>query len=394
MAPTSSDPRIRAGQQAADRGDLAEAEQLFSDALDASRSRADLDELAALCSLITLYGRTGRLFEALVLARHLASRAEVEGDVVGVLFAQAAICNVLGDLRRYEALERELTTLDHLLAAGGARVHDGARREFLSLAIGSATRAGDALKARSLWLTYSRLAAGDDPRDPVDTWVLAMHDAALSTMEGQPGRALEILEALGARGGDLGTRRIEALRPRVRALLALGRADEALEAAEEGLAMLRRIRDEPELSANRILRAGWIARLYEEHGRPDRAREIHMLVAEAIMLRIVQLEAAMRRLPELGLPMDESELTGFRQDYLRDQRDVLTHVAELVREQPALRQHFAREHADGTIVVCAWCERVRPEGTTWLPIGQFVPRHAGLKLTHSICPPCAERVTA
>jgi hypothetical protein len=54
---------------------------------------------------------------------------------------------------------------------------------------------------------------------------------------------------------------------------------------------------------------------------------------------------------------------------------------------------FLHSPTDGLVCVCvcAWCLRVR-RGEGWLPVGHFLEGGYELRVTHGLCPDCAERL--
>lgn len=395
-ADTPSEPeffeRIVAGREATERGQVAQAERIFIDALEDARGQHAANETLALGSLITLYGRGGRLFEALVLARHLLARAECLGLDDDLAFAQGAVCNSLISLHLLEPLSSELAQLERLLPKISGNVQRELRKEFHSVSIGHAVKTDDAARARRHLDGYLALIAEDAQPQTLDLWVTGMHSADVALLEGNPQAALEHLERVASEGYGQSSRPLDSLSVAVPIYVAVGRIEDAAAGAAQGLVILERTQDEPHMCADRIRHGLWLATFYETHGQDlERARQVHDLVASAIVLRIAQLEAGLRNLPELGLSTDAAEeLAGYRRGFLREQRTLLTHVAALFETSAELRQSLSRAVSEGFVALCAWCERVRSDGRTWLPIGHFVPRDGSPKLTHGICPACAE----
>ena len=187
--------------------------------------------------------------------------------------------------------------------------------------------------------------------------------------------------------------RLKVLSNRVAIHVALGDRDRARQEAREVLAVLESVQDEPFLASDRIHQGTEIAATLERLGELDLVQRVYDLVAAAVMIRLRQVDDCMRTLPELGLADPESTLvlTGFRKQFLSQQHALLQRVAKVFesRGDAYVRSLLATSH-ESLIAVCAWCECVRPSEGRWLPIGHFIPREADLKVTHGICPTCAE----
>ena len=385
--------RILAGREATERGDLAEAEAIFLSLLETTRGAGDGNERWAIRSLITFYGRSGRLFEALILARRLQTFPGAEP--MERAFAQAAICNVLNALGLEERLADALADMERLLPDLPEAPRRDLRKEFISSAIGHAFKANDIERARSLHEEFRQIMADEGETDPLDDWLLGINGAAIAYEDGDPERACAIFQALEDDGAIVEMRRMQTHKLWAEACLALGRRDEAAAHAAKAFARLEAIQDEPEQCGNRIQHGHWLAEFYETAMRsPERAHRAHDLLAAAIVLRMAQLESVVARVPEFGLTEEPRELAEYRKAFLKEQTELLGRVAKLIESDSALRRGLSRDLPEGYIAVCAWCERVRPEEGTWLPIGHYVPRHVGLRLTHGICPPCANNLAA
>jgi DNA-binding response OmpR family regulator len=54
-----------------------------------------------------------------------------------------------------------------------------------------------------------------------------------------------------------------------------------------------------------------------------------------------------------------------------------------------LQQHVQR--LEELLQLCAWCKRVHTSDT-WMPLEKYVAQQSGQKLTHGLCPDCAQRL--
>ena len=50
----------------------------------------------------------------------------------------------------------------------------------------------------------------------------------------------------------------------------------------------------------------------------------------------------------------------------------------------------ALHYLEGYLSICACCRRVRVEGEQWLPLETFLSREQEFRLSHGLCPDCAE----
>ena len=388
--------RVLEGRALAEGGNYEAAEQHFRALLDEARGGHPGNHARALSSLTTLYGRAGRYLEAHLLGRRLAAMArEAAPGTEGTLaFAYGAICGALGQLHLAEPLEAALAEMWEVLQDSTSGRRRELQLEYYEAAAGHAAAVGDALRARQYLNEYRNLLESPEST-ATDHWVLHMFEAHVSLLEGQPEIARRHLSRLRARELTPPFHRLQELPLCVAVSAALGEQGEARRLASEAIAILESIQDEPFLASDRIHRGNLLSHELEKLGAPDLTQRVHDLVAAAVMIRLKQVDTCMAQLPELGLGDPESTdvLTGFRKQFIREQRALLRRVATLLESQGddhvrALLQAAAPE---GLIAVCAWCESVRPSEGRWLPIGHFVPREGQLQVTHSICPTCAER---
>lgn len=381
--------RIHAGRRAAEAQDILTAEQVFLAALADSRGVHVGSEVLAIQSLTTLYGRTGRLFEALVLSRHTQRLAARPGMELARAHAQAQICCALHGLELHDLLEPELGRLEPMIRRVDPRDQPDLRMEFLSLAIGDCLRIGDLDGARDFLREYEATQDQARSSSDIDRFLVQIYDSTLRFHEGFPQEALEILEKMEAKGAVPPFRQLQILHHWIRCLEAVDRHDEAAQRSEQGLARLERVQNEPQLCGIRLQGGLRLAGLFEQDDRdPVRAQRAYELVAACVVLRIGQIDRAMQTVPELGLDVSEHELVRHRREFLRRHRQLLGQVARMLENNPELCKYLGADHAHGFLSVCAWCERVRVSDQSWLPIGHYVPRESTIRITHGICPTC------
>lgn len=388
--------RVMEGRAIAETGDLATAEEHFRGLLVEARTSHAGNHTRALSSLITLYGRAGRLFEVHVLARHLAAKARAAGipALPTLAFAQSAICGVLSQLRLPDALEQALDEFHTTLQCSESPTPDLWLKYHAAAGI-HAREAGDPYGARQHLDSYRGFVAKFPDMEPLFRWALDMSEAQLALLEEQPELALQLLP--GEREGPPPPphHRLKELTLAVCIHAAMRQTDEAVRIAREAEAKLGSVQDEPFLASDRIHQGTRLGRELERLGALDAAQRVYDLVAAALIVRLQQLDECVSQLPELGTETaaDADALAAFRKQFLGEQRELLRRVAALWESRGAeqIQSLLKRSPDDDHIVICAWCESVRPGAGRWLPIGHFVPRDAQLRLTHSMCPTCAER---
>lgn len=50
------------------------------------------------------------------------------------------------------------------------------------------------------------------------------------------------------------------------------------------------------------------------------------------------------------------------------------------------------QRLQGLLPICSYCKSVRNEANYWQQVEGYLSSHSGLRLTHSVCPNCSERV--
>lgn len=388
--------RILEGRALAEAGDFEGAEAHFRGLLTEARDSHAGNHARSISSLLILYGRSGRFFEVHVLSRHLADLARAAGPAAEptLAFALSSICGALSQLRLVEPLAPALREFRALLDRAEGLTVD-LELKYRSAAAARALTVLDSNEARTHIREYQRTLSEHPDLEALWRWAIGMSEAQLALLEHQPDLAMRIMQRL--RGGDLTPphHRLKELTLSIMVHVALGQPYEAQRLAVQAIELLESVQDQPFLASDRIHQGTRLTRELENLGELDLAQRVYDLVAAAVMIRLQQLDECMHQLPELGLgdPQSTEELTGFRKQFMQEQRELMRSVANLLesRGEDHLRKTLTRPEMDGYLVVCAWCESVRPRGGRWLPIGHFVPRDAQLRLTHTMCPTCAER---
>ena len=344
----------------------------------------------ALANLAGLYVRTARMFEALVLFRHVAKFARDAGDIESEIRAVGGACTALYGL--YIGAERRdlLDRMDELLPLADS---PGYVVEHAYGHLGQAIDDGDIATARH---HIARMREGAKPLGPFLTRLTACvtlaNEALLALMEDDPVRALRHLDELDEAGVSEPHHASELSVLRVRARVA-HRDLEA--AADDATAAIEALRTAPEFAISEVVLFGTqLARLLEtDLNATERALVVYDVVATAVVKRIRQLDESIERLKRIGLETGfERDLARYRRIFREGQRGVLDRVGAILRDVDA---EGARRVLDDAvrrdlIAICAWCESVRAADGQWKPLGHFVPRDGSYEITATICPHCRE----
>ncbi len=387
--------RVVEGRALAEQGDFRASEEHFRALLDEAREEHAGNHAMAMQSLITLYGRGGRYLEAHMLARRLAQRAREEGPAADkvLAFALGAICGALSQLDLDQPLGEALSDLRTVLDRAPVPLTN-LELEYLAAAGVHARGRGDHELARRHWSEYRRIVQETEGLEQVFHWAMTMGGAQLAYHEGNYPLARHLVGQLGAGSETPPFHRLKELALTVSVHAALGERDEARPLAREALDILRFVKDEEGLASGRIHEGAVLARELERLNEWGLAASAYDLVAAAVLIRLRQVDACTRELPELGLDDAESSavLGRFRHQFVREQQVLLRRVAAVyeARGDEFIQSLIGRGAAEGFVSICAWCESVRPEDGRWLPLGHFIPRDGTFDVTHAICPPCAD----
>lgn len=386
---------------AADRGAWDDAEARLTSALAVERGRTTVLEGRICSSLAQVYRAQGRDYEGLMLARRAVAVADVTGPDTARALAAFRVVDTLKTLCEWEAcdvvLERFEAALRRLPEGEGVVL----RRRLAHHRTLQAVRRGDLPAARHALGDLDRLLALPDP-DPADPrWFLALR-AEVALNAGDLAEARRHLDACDAAtttelsvvvGGEL----------EVQWAVAAGRLDAARASATRILEVLEH-EGLASMGAGYTLQyTGFLATQFAGPlAAPDLAARAYDVAGAAMILRIRQLDDAVRRLPEVTAisDADRALLAASRQRFVREQRALLDGAAgALARTGVEGRRLLSSlTSADGLVRVCAWCRRVARSEGPWLPLGHYLPPAGPLRMTHGICPDCqvsirTERVT-
>ena len=390
--------QVHAGRALADAGRGDEAEAHLRDLVRNTRGGHPGNEVMALRTLMTLYGRAGLYLDAHLLGVCIQGLTENGGRSArpGLAHGLTGQCGALAKLHVVEELAPTLVQLRQVLDTLDPPM-PGLEMGYCSAAGTLAMLCDDLATARGHVERY-RACFDREGRgmESIYRWALAMMDAHVALREGHPDVARRIFARVARDGLTPPYRRLGQLPLEVKAARLLGDADDALRLGQETLEILEATRGQPLLRAEAIHEGNHVARqleaLDDERAVPL-IRSIDEIVAAAVLLRLHDVEDSSRRLVELGLDTAASRrvLARFRKRFVEEQRELLRRVARLLDEDTsrAARGLLTRQRGDDHVAICAWCECVRDATGEWLPIGHFVPREGSLRVTHGICPTCA-----
>jgi hypothetical protein len=385
--------RYRAACVVMNEGDTVEAERLFLELLADMRGRDELGERYALAGLSTIYARNGRDFEALVLLRLITDCAVAAKDWERAANTLTNYCILRCQLEPTADLRVQVAVIADLLAKLPEDRAIVAREDIHLIRASQALERGDLLSAATHTRSFEQAPTRDTREWRKQMTALGLR-ASVAMREGDGYRAMAYLDKAAAYTPTDSAFPMVFTRHRLEAALVLGSLDRLAAWVREALAQLEAAADQPEMASTRIRLGTCLADACERlPGNEALLHRIYDLTAAAIMTRIAQLDEAVRKLPELGLgraTFDE-ELVALRKQFVRERREILDRVASFLEAAGANDEGGPFLHDDGFVRVCAWCESVRPQSGAWLSIGHFVPRSPQIKITHTMCPSCAER---
>jgi hypothetical protein len=384
------------GQAAADSGDPEQAEACFLVLLEKNRGSGLRAERFAALALAKLFAHQRRGFEALSFARLGANLARKAGHTFDLCVARARVCMALQVMDDGERLARAVDELERGLADVREEAARPLRFMALALRVQAALEAEDAAGARQAMTVLRGLAdaSGDLIGDPR---LLLYLEAEIEAQAGRPAEALaRVAEA----------RRLPALLPtsdlplsllEARCLCDRGDLETARQVVHD---LLDRLDDEPDPdpfgTAQRIRWSVQAGRLLQERcADPDGARRGFDLAAGWVVRRIVEIDRAIREMPELSAVSAEDlgALTDHRNRFLLEQVEILDRVGALFagKAPPPGLVHGETGGEEGYFHACAWCRRVKTAEDRWLPIGEFLPDDHHLRISHGICDDCRKR---
>ncbi len=384
------------GQAAADSGDAEQAEACFLALLERSRGSGRRIERQAAASLAKLFAHQRRGFEALSFARLAANLARKSGHAFDLCVARARICMALQVLEDGERLALAVEELER----GFDDVPGDAVRPLRFMAL--AFRVEAALEVEDLpgaGRAMEALRALTEPGGPPvgDPRLLLHFEAEIAARSGDlPGALGRLAEA----------RRLPSLLPTSELPLAMLEARVLAERGDLETArlalheLLDRLDEEPDPdpygTCQRIRWSVQAGRLLQDRcADAEGARRAFDLAAGWVVRRIVEIDRALREMPELSTIAAEDlrTLTDHRNRFLREQGEILGRVASLFGGDapPPGLVHGGTETEKGYFHACAWCRRVKTAKDRWLPIGEFLPDDRHLRISHGICEDCRAR---
>ncbi len=395
------DPQFRAlideGRSLADQGDFEAAERLFKGALLATRGVSKANETYALASLMTVYQRSRRHFESVVLSRLLTDRLVGAGETAKGAGCLATHASCLTTLGLHKQTEQVLEQLSKLIATFPVEANTMAHENFQYLSAALAARQGRTLDAEEHLAAYRQIKPIGEGR----SWRKPMEDAYLEGLialsKNDPSRAVERLNHAYATTPETESR-LRIRRAKVEALLHRGDLSEAQAAARALLKATQQLEKDPFSASMRLQLASWLALWIDNHGGEIAlVHKAYDLAAAAVIERICQLDRAVDELPELGVDgvAHLSGLKDMRKQFVTEQKELLARVADFLHTTDGgiAADVLYGDKQDGYVRVCAWCESLSTDEAKWLPIGHYVPRgRQSLRITHTICPSCAAEI--
>lgn len=375
-------------------GDLGGAEAVLVDILHAVRGTPD-QEIRTLQNLTSVFGRTGRMLESLILGTWMVDLARATGDEVGEVKGLSATCigryglfvgaDIGDDLDRLEALLNEHVDVE---------ANPGLHMEHRYASFGHALERGELDTAATQIESFWQLAQGLQKESGFAECVYLGSRAHLAMQQGDPEAALRHLDELEQKDVAEAYHGPELSVLRVRARAAAGDHRRARREADAAIAVLETA---PEASLSDVIHyggqlAGTLATALDDL---EAARRVYDIVATATFQRIRQVDACAERLPELALRGSrDADLVRYRKAFVLRQHELTKRVGAMFRASDGLELRRLLDIAEDRefIPICAWCESVRTEDGRWMGIGHLVPRAEGVDITHGLCPTC--RTTA
>lgn len=380
---------LRDGEALERAGNLAEAERLFRAVLGATRGTGGVEARAATVNLARLCANDGREFESLALAHAAASLAERAGDRWDLARARLQLATALHAIEDYARIP---AVLDQIADAAAGLDEPHAARLRLSLALQRARLAaylGEVEAARAA-LDEAHAASTAVTGHPATDRIVWLVNVVALNVAGRYAEAEAWLDRAPASEGVV-RRELEFAEQRARCLLGLRPETDGIAAAG---ALLAGLRDAPEGTVGcawRLRAAVAIgSRLAELVGPSSVTRTAWDLAGHALIVRVSEIDACMRTLPEVAAAGPEvfALLNEYRERFRERYQHLLREVAA-ARPWPPVDASLI--DARNLVVACAWCTRVRAADGHWVPIRQFLPQEGErFTLSHGICAQCWE----
>ena len=117
---------------------------------------------------------------------------------------------------------------------------------------------------------------------------------------------------------------------------------------------------------------------------PDLCRTMRSYTAEkyTYIVLLTSLGSKAQRIEGLDAGADDFMVKPFDPDEL---------AARLRVAERTVRLHTRMTLLEGLLPICAWCKKIRAEGSTWVAVEAYMERRSELSFSHGICPVCAKR---
>lgn len=398
LAPSSEIyPRLAEGRALADAGDLAGAEEAFRVLLTGALP-GTYDRQFVLGSMMTVFSRGWRVWETLIIARHLTDQLREAGQLAAAAGCLATYCESLLEVAPDELLQARTDELGVMLEAVPADEGQMPREAYHNCAFKLATRRGDLAIAKAHAERYRTFTPSSDGRSWRKSFYVTLNDVELDLMAGMPHRALETLERSASIVEQHEEPQLQLARNRLRCLTRLELLEEANAEARRYLGLLESRRDDMTRIPNRIRYASVLADWCRDRTEVQEiATAAYEIAAAGMLARIPQLERAVVDLGGLGIEAGAAaeDLATIRKSFLAEQGALLAQAASfLARDPSALRALLVEEGEGGALIhLCAWCERVLTPAGQWIPVGHFIPREGPVPISHAICQDCLVSVS-
>jgi hypothetical protein len=352
-------------------------------------TRSAIEQLAC-SSLVTLYGRQRRDFEAVTLAGHLRALGEAAEDgLASRAYAAFVRASAWTSLHALEAAEAELDALRELLERLEPTRAPLFEKLYRLLRMRVAIGRADPVEARERLEPYLELLPPAPDIHRNDALARDLHQAEICLLEGSIADGLALVaaaEAIAVEAPDLvgvwitklsllarGGRQAE-LRDCARSVIGrlegfLAGLPYASQSAWDGACCLLDVLGSVHDAEPLVLRA-WD------------------LASTAFVRRLQELERAVLKLPELlqREPRDAKIFRAIREASQRRREEQRRHL------QPILARWRAAPHdaPDGDVlVICAWCDAIRIGPDRWVPLLKSHYAVGPMLASHGMCTACA-----
>lgn len=356
----------------------------------------DADPIQSAKMLGIVYGRVGRHFECMLMARCALRRARAVGDRAQEAGSLGVLCTSLSNIPALSRLAEPIAQLGALLEQfddpRAWRMH---RSAAFALALHE-QRIGDA--ENLLGEIEERIRAA--PLRPNEDAMLRFFEMRLAKARGDSEAHMALLDAIVGEQDDNHPERLPFLLQRAVAQAKRGAIHDATASARQALQLLHEGQDLAFMSEMRASEGARLGRFFwDALGDAPHAHEAFDLVTAAMLNRMLQVDTAVGNLEAAGVldGADEAVLEDMRRDFMDALVRMLREVSTIQRQaaNSGLAAHvFDDTDIDDALRVCAWCDSVQVPGQIWLPLGQFAPRTRAAQVTHGMCESCYQRERA